>query len=168
MRPGQPAHGGRRTAGPRSSRPADRRRRPGQDPRRVLQLFRTRFDWSFSTVPQEHVDGRRFEWPRGRMIGGSSSMNAMLYVRGNGLDYDTWRDVHGCTGWGYADLLPYFMPARTTRAEPRSTTARWTAARGGPALTDACQAFVEAAAAVASRATPTPTGPSRTVSASSR
>jgi choline dehydrogenase len=50
-------------------------------------------------------------WPSGRTLGGSSSINGMIYVRGNPLDYDDWRDVHGCAGWGYADLLPYFLRA---------------------------------------------------------
>ena len=119
-------------------------------PAAFSQLFRTRFDWSFSTTPQEHVDGRRFEWPRGRMLGGSSSMNAMLYVRGNALDYDTWRDVHGCTGWGYADLLPYFIASEDNA---RGASAHHGA--GGPLRVEDqrspsafAKAFVEAAAAV--------------------
>ena len=78
-------------------------------PAAFSQLFRTKYDWSYSTTPQAHLDNRRLEWPRGRVLGGSSSINAMLYVRGNPIDYDTWRDVHGCLGWGFADLLPYFM-----------------------------------------------------------
>ncbi len=74
-------------------------------------LFRSEYDWSFRTVEQKHVQGRRMEWPRGKVLGGSSSINAMLYIRGNRLDYDTWRDVYGCVGWGYGDLLPYFTKA---------------------------------------------------------
>ena len=50
-------------------------------------------------------------WPRGRVIGGSSSINAMIYIRGNKLDYNTWRDEYGCDGWGYNDILPYFIRA---------------------------------------------------------
>ncbi|HTY73050.1 MAG TPA: GMC family oxidoreductase N-terminal domain-containing protein [Actinomycetes bacterium] len=87
-------------------------------PAAFSQLFRTTYDWSYSTTPQAHLDGRRLEWPRGRVVGGSSSINAMLYVRGNPLDYDTWRDVHGCTGWGYADLLPYFRKAEDNARGP--------------------------------------------------
>jgi choline dehydrogenase len=75
------------------------------------QLFRSAYDWDFTTEPQEHARGRRMAWPRGRVVGGSSSLNAQLYVRGHRLDYDGWRDDHGCTGWGYADLLPYFLRA---------------------------------------------------------
>ncbi|MGB9377796.1 MAG: GMC family oxidoreductase N-terminal domain-containing protein, partial [Mycobacteriales bacterium] len=67
------------------------------------------FDWAFTTVPQKHAQGRSLYWPRGKVLGGSSSINAMIYIRGNRLDYDSWRDEYGCTGWGYADLLPYFL-----------------------------------------------------------
>jgi choline dehydrogenase len=90
-------------------------------------LFRTRFDWDYSTTPQKHVLGRRMYWPRGKVLGGSSSINAQLYVRGNRLDYDTWRDRYGCTGWGYADLLPYFL-----RAEDNSRGASTYHGAGGP------------------------------------
>ncbi len=72
------------------------------------QLFRTRHDWAFMTAPQKHAQGRSLYWPRGKVLGGSSSINAMIYIRGNRVDYDSWRDDFGCTGWGYADLLPYF------------------------------------------------------------
>jgi choline dehydrogenase len=74
-------------------------------------LFQSTYDWNFQTVPQEHAAGRSIYWPRGRMLGGSSSMNAMVYIRGNRRDYDTWRDSYGCEGWGYAELLPYFLRA---------------------------------------------------------
>jgi choline dehydrogenase len=74
-------------------------------------LFQTQYDWDFHTVPQERAGSRSVYWPRGRTLGGSSSMNAMIYIRGNRLDYDTWRDEYGCTGWGYADILPYFLRA---------------------------------------------------------
>jgi len=74
-------------------------------------LFQSQYDWDFRTVPQERAGSRSVYWPRGRMLGGSSSMNAMIYIRGNRLDYDTWRDDYGCTGWGYADIVPYFLRA---------------------------------------------------------
>jgi len=74
-------------------------------------LFQSTHDWDFHTVPQERAAGRAIYWPRGRMLGGSSSMNAMIYIRGNQHDYDTWRDEYGCSGWGYADLVPYFRRA---------------------------------------------------------
>jgi choline dehydrogenase len=74
-------------------------------------LFQSRYDWDFRTVPQERAGGRSVYWPRGRTLGGSSSINAMIYIRGNRLDYDTWREDYGCTGWGFADILPYFLRA---------------------------------------------------------
>src|ERR1700728_2218165 len=77
-------------------------------------LFQSQYDWDFRTVPQERAGSRSVYWPRGRMLGGSSSMNAMIYIRGNRLDYDTWRDDYGCTGWGYADMVPYFLRAEDT------------------------------------------------------
>jgi choline dehydrogenase len=67
--------------------------------------------WDDATVPPPGAAGRSVFWPHGRTLGGSSSINGMVYVRGNRVDYDRWRDVHGCHGWGYADLLPYFRRA---------------------------------------------------------
>ncbi len=74
-------------------------------------LFKSTFDWDYQTVPQERAGGRSIYWPRGRTLGGSSSINAMIYIRGSKHDYNTWRDDYGCEGWGYADLLPYFIRA---------------------------------------------------------
>jgi choline dehydrogenase len=74
-------------------------------------LFQSAYDWDFHTVPQMRADGRSIYWPRGRTLGGSSSINAMIYIRGSRHDYDTWRDEYGCSGWGYCDLLPYFLRA---------------------------------------------------------
>jgi choline dehydrogenase len=67
--------------------------------------------WDHATVRQRHAGRRVIPWPSGRTLGGSSSINGMIYIRGNPLDYDRWRDAHGCTGWGYLDLLPYFLRA---------------------------------------------------------
>ncbi len=64
-------------------------------------------NWAFETVPQAGLDGRRGFQPRGRGLGGSSAINAMLYVRGNRWDYDNWAAL-GCTDWSYADVLPFF------------------------------------------------------------
>jgi choline dehydrogenase-like flavoprotein len=72
--------------------------------------FHTKLDWDFATEPEPHVDGRSLYIPRGKMLGGSSSMNAMLYVRGRPLDYDSW-EAQGAPGWGYRDVLPYFIKA---------------------------------------------------------
>jgi choline dehydrogenase len=80
-------------------------------PAAINLLFKTAYDWDYQTVPQDRALGRSIYWPRGRVLGGSSSINAMIYVRGNRHDYDSWRDEYGCEGWGYADLMPYFLRA---------------------------------------------------------
>ncbi len=90
-------------------------------------LFQSAYDWDFHTVPQMRADGRSIYWPRGRTLGGSSSINAMIYIRGSRHDYDTWRDEYGCSGWGYCDLLPYFL-----RAEDNSRGASAYHGTGGP------------------------------------
>lgn len=70
--------------------------------------FQTGIDWRLSSEPEPGLFGRRLLLPRGRMLGGSSSMNAMLYVRGNPSDYDRWESEHGARGWSYKDVLPHF------------------------------------------------------------
>jgi choline dehydrogenase-like flavoprotein len=65
------------------------------------------FNWAFNTVPQPGLNGRRGYQPRGRALGGSSAINAMLYVRGHKSDYDGWAEL-GCAGWSWDDCLPYF------------------------------------------------------------
>ncbi|HET7158616.1 MAG TPA: GMC family oxidoreductase N-terminal domain-containing protein, partial [Burkholderiales bacterium] len=70
-------------------------------------LMDERFTWPFKTEPQTHLNGKQQLWVRGRVIGGSSSINGNLFVRGDPKEYDHWRDA-GCAGWGYADLLPIF------------------------------------------------------------
>ncbi|RZQ65277.1 GMC family oxidoreductase [Amycolatopsis suaedae] len=78
-------------------------------------LFKTGYDWNYETVEQKHL-GRPAYWPRGKVLGGCSSINAMIYIRGNRADYDGWRDSFGAEGWGYDDVLPYFIRAeRNTR-----------------------------------------------------
>ena len=62
--------------------------------------------WRFSTEPEPHMAGRRMFWPRGRVLGGSSTINGMLWVRGEPAEYDQWRDA-GCPGWGYEEVLPF-------------------------------------------------------------
>ena len=64
-------------------------------------------NWGFKTAPQKHVNQREMHYPQGRTLGGSTSINAMIYIRGHRLDYDEWESL-GCTGWGYQDVLPYF------------------------------------------------------------
>src|SRR5215813_73633 len=64
-------------------------------------------NWNYYAEPQENIGNRSLHWPRGRVLGGTSSINGMLYVRGNPADYDGWAQM-GCRGWSYADVLPYF------------------------------------------------------------
>ena len=71
-----------------------------------------RVNWYYRTEPQARMNGRRLYWPRGRVLGGSSSLNAMVYIRGHALDYDRWVG-EGAAGWSYAEVLPYFRRAET-------------------------------------------------------
>ena len=71
---------------------------------------KTPVNWRFDTLPQKHLNGRQGHQPRGRVLGGSSSINAMIYIRGSRADYDRWA-AHGATGWSYDDVLPYFKKA---------------------------------------------------------
>lgn len=71
------------------------------------KLFKKSYDWGYYTEPQEHVNNRKLYIPRGKTLGGSSSTNAMAYVRGNSADYDHWASI-GNEGWSYEDVLPYF------------------------------------------------------------
>ncbi len=80
----------------------------------TYNLMNDRYNWYYRTEPQAGLDGRRLYWPRGRVVGGSSALNAMVYVRGHPLDYDRWA-AEGAQGWSYAEVLPYFR-----RAESRS------------------------------------------------
>jgi len=68
--------------------------------------------WAYQSEPEPHLNDRRVLLPRGKVLGGSSTINGMLYSRGHPADYDTWRQM-GCEGWGYADLLPYFKRSET-------------------------------------------------------
>ncbi len=70
-------------------------------------LYKRLFDWGYFTEPEPHLDGRKVECARGRVLGGSSSINAMAYVRGHRADYDRWAES-GLAGWSYRDVLPYF------------------------------------------------------------
>ena len=65
-------------------------------------------DWCFKTEPDESINGRSINYPRGKTLGGSSSINGLLYIRGQSRDYDIWRQL-GNTGWGWEDVLPYFI-----------------------------------------------------------
>ncbi len=92
---------------------------------RLMQL--PRFDWGYHTEPEPHLLGRRLWWPRGKVLGGSSSINAMCYVRGRPGDYAHWAQVSGDPGWDWPAVLPYFK-----RAEDNSRGADAWHAVGGP------------------------------------
>lgn len=87
------------------------RRREIHIPAAFPFLFRTECDWGLETEPQTELNGRRLYWPLGKVLGGTSSMNGMIYMRGHPHDYDDWRDL-GNRGWGYADVLPFFKKAQ--------------------------------------------------------
>ena len=72
------------------------------------QLFKTRYDWDFATEPEQGVGSRRIYLPRGKTLGGTSAINAMIYIRGNIADFDGWAE-EGAQGWSYREMLPYFM-----------------------------------------------------------
>lgn len=76
-------------------------------PAGFAKLMGTSVNWIYDTAPQKHMLGRSMFLPQGKVLGGSTSINAMLYVRGNRLDYDEWADL-GCKGWSYEEVLPYF------------------------------------------------------------
>jgi len=79
-------------------------------PAGIARLDTPRFNWQYDTAPQAAMNGRRMYQPRGRTLGGSSSINAMVYMRGNATDYDRWRQL-GNAGWSYEDVLPFFKKA---------------------------------------------------------
>jgi choline dehydrogenase len=78
----------------------------------TYNLADDKYNWFYYTEPQKHLDNRRLPWPRGRVLGGSSSLNAMVYIRGHAYDYDDW-EASGAKGWSYADCLPYFRKSQT-------------------------------------------------------
>jgi choline dehydrogenase len=83
------------------------------------QLFKTKYDWDFATEPEQSLRERRIYLPRGRTLGGSSAMNAMIYIRGNAVDFDGWAD-EGARGWSYREMLPYFIRSEgNERGDPR-------------------------------------------------
>src|SRR4051812_8942971 len=86
-------------------------------PAAFAKQFRTKLDWDFNTEPEPHCAGRSIYIPRGKSLGGSSSMNAMVYMRGRPQDYDAWRDA-GCPGWGWDDLLPLFKRGENNSRGP--------------------------------------------------
>ncbi|NWB95384.1 choline dehydrogenase [Pseudomonas gingeri] len=105
----------------------------------------SRYNWSYLSEPEPGLDGRRIGTPRGRTLGGSSSINGMVYIRGHARDYDQWA-AQGCNGWSYQEVLPYFIRAQAHAEGPDS----YRGAHGhlhvtpGNIGTPLCAAFVEA------------------------
>jgi len=77
------------------------------DPLRAWELWGSREDWAYLTEPQEHAGKTEVSWPRGKVVGGSSCLNGMIYIRGARQDYDNWA-YNGAAGWSYEDVLPFF------------------------------------------------------------
>ena len=109
-------------------------------------MHNPRTDWCMTTEPDPGLNGRRLQWPRGRVLGGSSSINGLLYIRGQPEDYDQWRQL-GCTGWSYDDVLPFFR-----RSEDQERGESRFHGVGGPLSVsnmrverDVCDAYIAAA-----------------------
>jgi len=108
-----------------------------------------RYDWGYRSQPEPHLGGRRLATPRGKVIGGSSSINGMVYVRGHARDFDHWADS-GATGWGYGDVLPYFKRMEHWHDGGHGGDAAWRGSDGplhvtrGPRRNPLFKAFVEA------------------------
>jgi len=88
-------------------------------PAAFSQLFRSDRDWNYDTIPQPELGDRRIYWPRGKMLGGSSSLNAMMWVRGFAADYDKWAEAARPT-WSWSSLLPYFRQVERVAGTHRS------------------------------------------------
>ncbi|KAF9803646.1 hypothetical protein IEO21_09606 [Rhodonia placenta] len=93
---------------------------PSRIPLSFTKLLNSEFDWKFSTTPQEKLDGRRIAWARGRVLGGSSTINAVIYHRCAPEDYDAW-EKQGATGWGYETMKRLFLKAEKYLPEAHST-----------------------------------------------
>ena len=108
-----------------------------------------RYDWGYMSEPEPHLGGRRLVVPRGKVIGGSSSINGMVYVRGHAHDYDHWSEV-GASGWAYADVLPYFKRMENWHDGGHGGDASWRGTDGplhitrGPRTNPLFHAFVKA------------------------
>ena len=108
-----------------------------------------RYDWGYMTEPEPHLGGRRLVAPRGKVIGGSSSINGMVYVRGHARDYDHWAES-GAAGWGFADVLPYFRRMENWHDGGHGGDHSWRGSNGplhvtrGPRRNPLYHAFVEA------------------------
>ena len=108
-----------------------------------------RYDWGYQSDPEPHLGGRRLACPRGKVIGGSSSINGMVYVRGHARDFDHWAE-QGATGWSYADVLPYYLRMEHWHESGHGGDPDWRGKDGplhvsrGPRRNPLYQAFVDA------------------------
>ena len=108
-----------------------------------------RYDWGYRSEPEPHLGGRRLACPRGKVFGGSSSINGMVYVRGHAKDFDTW-EAMGASGWSYADVLPYYKRMETWDPAGHGGDASWRGSDGplhvtrGKRDNPLVQAFVQA------------------------
>ncbi|MEM1275005.1 MAG: choline dehydrogenase [Pseudomonadota bacterium] len=112
------------------------------------KTMHSELSWGYDTEPEKELDGRRIHWPRGKVLGGTSSINGMIYIRGQHQDYDHWRQL-GNTGWGWEDVLPYFK-----RAEHNERGSDAWRGEGGPLKVsnvrdkrEICDAFIASAVA---------------------
>lgn len=109
------------------------------------------YDWGYQTEPEPHLGGRRLACPRGKVIGGSSSINGMVYVRGHARDFDHWEE-QGADGWAYKDVLPYFERMESWHSGGHGGDAAWRGRSGplhvtrGPRKNPLFEAFVQAGA----------------------
>ncbi|WP_164658022.1 choline dehydrogenase [Tropicibacter sp. Alg240-R139] len=108
-----------------------------------------RYDWGYQSEPEPHLDGRQLACPRGKVIGGSSSINGMVYVRGHAMDFDHWSEM-GADGWSYADVLPYYKRMETWHDGGHGGDPTWRGTDGplhvtrGPRANPLFKAFVDA------------------------
>ena len=95
-------------------------RNPGiRVPAAATKLFKTRYDWDYTTMSQPGLAGRELYWPRGKTLGGSSAINFQVYARGHRADFDHWAEL-GNAGWGFEQVLPFFQRSeRFRRGDPR-------------------------------------------------
>lgn len=100
-------------------------------PAAFAKTWHTRLDWSYYTEPQRHCAERKCYWPRGRVLGGSSSINAMVYIRGHADDFDEWARS-GNAGWSYSEVLPYFIRSEDNSRGP----SRWHGVGGPQSVSD--------------------------------
>ena len=124
-----------------------------------MPMNMSRYDWGYASQPEPHLGGRRLHCPRGKVIGGSSSINGMVYVRGHAHDYDHWA-ASGATGWSYADVLPYFKRMETWSSNGQGGDPNWRGRSGplhitrGRRANPLYEAFVQAGAQAGFELTP--------------